>query len=377
MNLLTGVLLLMLMPQPPRPLIGTVAAIRVEAGEIDIKPDSGEQVKVSFTPETLFQKVAPGEKNLQNAAPIKSAKLTTGDRVLVTLDPLTRNARRVIVMSGNEIARRNEADRRDWIARGVSGTVTAKEPGRITLKLRSMGGESSATVTVDQGASFKSYAPDSVLFADAKPSSLAEVSVGDQLRARGQKSEDGLSVAADEIVFGTFVTRAGTIASVNAAAGEVTLKELGSEKPLLVKISSQSQLRRMPSFSGTGGGFPGAGGGAPGGGMPAGGPPGGMPGGGPPDIAQMLERMPAAKIEELKPGETVVISSTKGARNDQITAITFLSNADTLLRMVSARSGNRQGGNEDGVSMNGGMMGGSGMSGASGLGGFELPSMIP
>jgi hypothetical protein len=373
-QVLIAAVFLLMIPQPPKPLIGTVTAVRADAGEIDVRPDAGDQVKVAFTADTLFQRVAPGEKNLQNAAAIKAGDLAAGDRVLVALDPLTRNARRVVVMSGNEIARRNEADRRDWVARGISGTVTAWAPGKITLKLRSIGGETTAAVTVDQGTSFKRYAPDSVLFADAKPSSLAEVNVGDQLRARGSKSEDGLEVAADEIVFGTFVTRAGTIAAVNAAAGEVTLKELGSEKPLLVKISSQSQLRRMPAFGGMGGGMPG--GGPPGGG-PSGGGMAGRPGGGPPDMAQMLERMPAAKLEELKPGETVVVSSTKGARNDQITAITFLSNAETLLRMVSARSGSRQGSNEGGMSMGGGMMGG-GMSGASGsLGGFELPSMIP
>ena len=31
----------------------------------------------------------------------------------------------------------------------------------------------------------------------------------------------------------------------------------------------------------------------------------------------MLERMPLSKLEDLKPGETIVVSSTKGAKNDQ------------------------------------------------------------
>ena len=48
-------------------------------------------------------------------------------------------------------------------------------------------------------------------FAEAKRSGLAEIGVGDQVRARGVKSEDGLKVTAEDVVFGTFVTKAGTI----------------------------------------------------------------------------------------------------------------------------------------------------------------------
>ena len=59
------------------------------------------------------------------------------------------------------------------------------------------------------------------------------------------------------------------------------------------------------------------------------------PGGGAPDLAQMIERMPPGKIEDLKPGEMVVVSSTKGAKSDQLTAITLLANADMLIRMLT------------------------------------------
>ena len=71
---------------------------------------------------------------------------------------------------------------------------------------------------------FRRYAPDSVKFADAKPSKLDEISVGDQLRARGAKTPDGLAIAADEVVFGTFLTTAGSVVSVDAAAKEITIQ---------------------------------------------------------------------------------------------------------------------------------------------------------
>ena len=36
----------------------------------------------------------------------------------------------------------------------------------------------------------------------------------------------------------------------------------------------------------------------------------------------MLERMPLSKLEDLKAGETIVVSSTKGAKSNEVTAIT-------------------------------------------------------
>jgi hypothetical protein len=97
--------------------------------------------------------------------------------------------------------------------------------------------------------------------------------------------------------------------------------------------------------------------------------------GGSRDIAQMLERMPATTIGELKKGDTIVFSSTKGAQGDQLTAIMLVGNADALIRMASMQSG---GNRENGIGsrgMNAGMMGQ--MDGFGGFGGFELPGMIP
>ena len=53
----------------------------------------------------------------------------------------------------------------------------------------------------------------------------------------------------------------------------------------------------------------------------------------------MLERMPLAKLEDLKAGETIVVSSTKGAKSNEVTAIMMLANADGILQMIAAQSG--------------------------------------
>jgi hypothetical protein len=273
-------------------------------------------------------------------------------------------------MPAGDIAKRNDADRLDWQKRGVAGIVSARTANRITVKTRTLSGEIEAVVTVDEHTSFKRYAPDSVKFSDAQASSLSAVNVGDQLRARGEKSEDGLKVAAGEVVFGTFVVKAGTVAAVDPASRQITVKELGSNKPLTVVFTADSQIKQMPAFPAgmmggmARGGMPGAASGGRSGAAPMGGRAGGF------DINQMLEMMPAVKLEDLKPGSTVVISSTKGAKTDQLTAIMLLSNADMLIQMASAMSG---GGSRGGSGMGGmgagmGSMMGGDAGGLSGLG---------
>jgi hypothetical protein len=286
-------------------------------------------------------------------------------------------------MPAADIAKRNEAERLDWQKRGVSGVVAARKGNEITLKIRSLLGETQAVVTAGEKTTFRRYAPDSVKFADARQSNLAEVSVGDQLRARGEKSEDGSKVAAQEIIFGTFLTKAGKIATVNPQTREIAIVELNTNKPLLVKLTADSQLKRMPNFPAMGGGMPG---GSMPGGPPAGGTrPGGMTGGPPtgtrpPDLAQMLERMPQVKLEDLQPGQTIVVSSTKGATKDELTAIMVLADAGMLIRLASTQTAAR---GAQGVAGQMGGMGGAGMAGGAsgglsgGLEGMQLPGIMP
>ncbi len=370
--------------QTQRPLVksivGTVTAFKPESPDLEVKPDNAPPVSLKLTDKTLALRVAPGEKDLKKAESIAVADLSVGDRVLVTLDQDGANVRRVIVMSLADITKRNDKDRQDWVRRGVTGIVAAKDPTQITLKMRTMQGPVQAIVTVDEHTKYKRYAPDSVKFSDAKVSNLDEIQVGDQLRARGQKSEDGLKVTAEDVVFGTFLTKAGSVASVNSQSGEITIKELGSGKPLVIKLTADSQIKKMPDFGGAtpGGGQAGSlgGGQRPAeGGSPAG---AGFRGagagaGGHRDVSQMIERMPAGSIGDLKPGDTIVVSSTKGTQSDQVTAIMLIANAEMLIRMASPSQGGNRG--EGGSARGAG--GGMGMGQMEGLGGFELPGITP
>ena len=343
----------------PKAILGSITEFKAEDAVVVVKPDNTDAVNVKMTPETVFQRVAPGERDLKKAAAMKMTDMALGDRVLVSFKPGTTEALRILVMAATDISKRNEADSLDWTKRGIAGVISAKTGNTLTLKKRGLTGEILMTVTVDDKTAYRRYSADSVKFQDARISKLDEVSVGDQLRARGAKSEDGLKVTAEEVVFGTFVTKAGTITAINPDS--ITVTEIGTNKPLTIKLTGDSQIKKMPDMAGMMMGR----GGAPGGAPPAGGPP---PGAGArmPDMSQMVERMPAAKLDQLKAGEKIVVSSTKGAKPDEVTAIMLLGNADLLIQMATVPSGGRGGA---------GAQGGGGM-GMGGLQSLDLPSMI-
>ena len=299
-------------------VLGTVTSFNKDARTLDVKPDNGAAVPVKLIGNTVVQRIAPGQTNLANAVAIQAAEIAAGDRVLVTVGSNGTDALRVVVISATDIAKRDDADRQDWANRGISGIVASKAGNQIVLqKVKSPGGDVQPAIAVSEKTKFRRYSPDSVKFADAKLSKLDEVSVGDQIRGRGEKSPDGLKVDAEEIVFGTFLTKAGSVVSVDASVKEVTVKELGSGKTLIVRLTPDSTIKQMPAAPADGRGA------APGSG----------------NLAQIIDRLPAGKIDDIKPGTSIVVSSTKGSEPDKVTGIMIVANADLLIRMAGTPSG--------------------------------------
>ena len=63
--------------------------------------------------------------------------------------------------------------------------------------------------------------------------------------------------------------------------------------------------------------------------------------GGGPDMQEMLERMPAVTVAELKPGEMIIASSTVGADPARATAIALVTGVDALLQRPGGQQGAR------------------------------------
>ena len=342
-------------------VIGEVKAIDATARQMTVKTDAGSVVTAILSDTTTYLRVAPGEKDLTNAAKITFADVAEGDRVMargkVSDDKKTVPARALIVMTKADLAKKHEAERAEWRRRGILGVISALNPTskEITITTRSMGGSTPVIIPVGEKVEMRRYAPDSIKFGDAKESNFAELKVGDQLRALGERSPDGSKFTAEKIVTGSFRTVAGTVTAIDAATGEIKINDLEKKQPLTIVVKQDAVLRKFPPASemtmmlgrGPGpGGTPtaqtqpatgqqaagGQGAGAAGG--PGRGP--GMRVGGP-NIQDMLERLPTIALADVKAGDTIIVSSTQGADPGRLTAITLVSGADTLLNMIAAR----------------------------------------
>jgi len=337
--------------------IGEVKSIDTSGKLITIKTEAGSTVMVLYTDRTNYKKLKPGETSLTNAADITVNDVGEGDRIMargnVAEDHKSVSALQIIVMSKGDIAKKQDAERLEWRRRGVLGVIQALKPEahEITIQSRTMAGNTSIIIPVSDKTEMKRYAPDSIKFADAKPSTFTELKVGDQLRALGDRTPDGTHFNPEKVVTGSFRTVGGVVTAVDPATGEIKINELEKKKPLTIVIKHDSVLRRFPPASEMGammGGFNrGGGGGAPGGGPPpqGGQAPAARPQGGPGgpggrggfNINDMLEKLPTISIADVKVGDTIIVSSTQGVDPTRLTAIALVSGADTLLTMLAPR----------------------------------------
>ena len=338
-------------------LIGTVKAITSNA--VTLGPDSGSDITVFVQDSTRMVRTAPGQSSLKDATPIKLEDLQVGDRVLVrgqtSADAKSLVASAIIVMKRSDIEQKQQAERADWQKHGVGGLVSAVDAGSgtITISTMALGTVNKLVVHISKDTVVRRYAPESVRFDDAKPGTLDQIKPGDQLRARGSRNADGSEFAAEEIVSGSFRNIAGTVASVDASQNAVNVMDLVTKKPVSVKVTADSQMRKLPLMmaqgiamrlkGGPAGASPsgaGAGGSASSASQPGGGPPPGDAGGsrpsGGPDFQQMLNRLPAATLADLQKGDAVMIVATQGTAAGGVTAITLLSGVEPILTSSSS-----------------------------------------
>ena len=311
---------------------------------------------------------------------ITLADVGVGDRVVIlgkTSDDRQAVMGRVLIVAKKaDIAGKHERDREEWRRRGTLGAVASVDATAKTITITTRTPEGPKPVVIDaSGAAvqFRRYPPGSVKYAEAQPSSFAEVRVGDQLRVLGDRTADGARVTPEIIAFGSFRTLIAKVVAVDAANKVLKVNDEQNKRELQVSLVADSTVRRMPERMGMmfarmaagGGAMMGGrpGGGAPGGGQgrPEGAPPpqqqrpqqgGEGPGGGGPrrmmmggggfDVQEMIERLPQVQLAELKPGDVVIVSSTLGSDPARATAITILAGAEPILMAMQA--GPRQAG---------------------------------
>jgi hypothetical protein len=345
---------------------GTIKSI--SGNTITLSTDAGTEVSVLVQDAAKLVRIAPGQTDLKDAAPIQMQDLQPNDRILVrgNLAPDGKSvlALSIIAMKNADIAEKQAREREEWQKHGTGGLVSSVDTASstVTVSLPAIGEKKNIAIHLSKDTILRRYAPDSVKFDDAKLAPLDQIKPGDQLRARGTRSADGSELAAVEIVSGTFRNIAGTISSIDASAGSITIQDLATKRPATIKITSDSQLRKLqpamaqriaarlkgvpPDASSQGAsGAPAA---ANAGQAPQaqgpGGPPAGVlgvngagasgrPGGGASgDLQQAISRMPAATLADLQKGDAVMIVATAGGPNGIPSAITLLAGVEAILQ---------------------------------------------
>jgi len=375
--------------QTPAKAVGTVKS--VTGNSVVITSDSGSESTITFADSARIVRAAPGQTDLKSASPIQISDIQVGDRLFArgqAGDNGALVASSAIVMKKTDITQRQQSERDEW-RRGLGGIVKEVNVanGAITVANSLAASGKPIMVHVSPQTEVRRYSPDSVKFDDAKPGSLDEIKPGDQLRARGTKNSEGTEFTAQAIVSGTFRNISGTVVSTDAANNSVTVMDLITKKPVVVRVSGDSEVRKLPPMvatriamrlkggspdaagdssapgqgrpdngnagqaqgSGNRGAWQGRGSGAdgnsPGGRGMQGGQDGsggnwrGGNGGGPPDFQQMLSRMPAISVSDLNKGDAVMVVTTEGTSSSGPTAIKLIAGVEPILTAAPGGAG--------------------------------------
>lgn len=352
--------------------------------------------EITVTEKSVYKRVSAENPNLTAATAGNINEIGVGDRLTVSALPSADGkiltARTVYYMTKADIAAKNAKEAEQWRARGITGKVISvnSQTNQIVVETRTLMGSSNVTLTPKESAKFLRYAPDSIRYDEALPSSIAEVKAGDMLRALGDKSTDGTSFAAEQVVAGAFQTIAGNVKSVDVEKKEVVITNLQTKKDMTIVIGDASVVKKFPTEQaeqlarfqgmaagggmGGGGARPVGGGGPPQGGNRQGPPQGGQTGGGQPGgqgrpgfgggrmggsggVDDMLDRLPNITAADLKAGDMIAISSAKNGTSDRIKAIKLLAGVEPFLRLAQASGqggrGRGQGGVDAGFSIPG------------------------
>ncbi len=350
---------------------GEVSAINATENKISLQTKDGA-IDAILSGKTVFKRIPPENPTLAAAVASTLAEIGIGDKILVTGlvadDKKSLPAKTVYLMTKSDISKKQTTEQEKWKTRGVSGKVTAinSQTKEITIGVRSFAGEKPLILTPNEKTIYRRYAEDSVKFSDAKIGNFNEIKVGDQLRAVGNKSDDGLKMTAEEFLTGSFRMVGGKITAIDVAKKEITIKDAQTNKPLVIIVNDGVLLKKFPAEMAQmmalrlGGGTPQGGNVTvrpPNTGQPTT-PPGGTPrpngqAGGRGEFDDLLNNFPNISLADLKIGDSIAASSAANATQNRVTAIKLVSGVEAFLNAPQAQAGGRGQGGGSGFSIPG------------------------
>jgi hypothetical protein len=328
-------------------VIGAIVEIDTNARSATIKTDGGALIAIKADETTVCLRIPAGEKTLAKAVAIQFADIAAGDRVLVH-GTKTGNeflAQRLVVMPKAEVEKKREHDLEEWRRRGIGGIVRElnAQSAEITLELRGAGAGGRAVIATEK-ADFRRYAPESLSFEAARQSNFAEVKVGDQLRALGDKSIDDRTFKAEEIVSGAFKTIGVTVTQIDLLKNEITATTLDQKKPLVISIAKDSVLHRILPVTATAIAQRALAN------RPVNAAPASLtttsmpkPTGQPViDVQQMIDTLPGISLADLKTGDVLAVTGAVEKDESRLVAIKLAAGVDLVLKALAPQSGKPQ-----------------------------------
>jgi len=236
-------------PASPRSQVaGMVAAVNASASQVSIKTDKGETVTLTTTENTQILHAQAGETDVKKWGKLTVSEIAVGDQALAyfkgAADQKPLLATSLVIRSKADLAQLAQKELEDWKKRGTTGTVTAVDAAAKTISIKA--GQRTLTIQPSDKTEYHRYSLDSAKVSDAKPSTFGEIKTGDQVNVLGNKSEDGATIRAESIFAGTFRQIAATIVSIDQATGEMKVTDLATKRPLIIRVNSDSTMKKLP-----------------------------------------------------------------------------------------------------------------------------------
>src|SRR5579875_1494352 len=312
--------------------LGEVTSIDKDHRGLMLKEDKGGTVDISIGEKAFVLRVPPGETDLKKATRITFGDIGVGDRLLAagTKSGDKFEARIIVIMNKADVAQLQQREQEDWRKRGTSGILASIDPAakRFVLTV----GDKKYNVVATDKTEYRRYASDSAKYADSKAGTLADLKPGDQVRVLGNRDPDALSITAEKVVSGTFTRVAGVITAIDSEHGDIKLTDLISKKSVTVLVTPRSNTRRLPEglanviaqrIVPNGQSTP-----AP----AASGREGGRGGADAiTDLSQLLDRLPAISVADLKPGNAIILAGSPQEDTAHITAITLIAGIEPIV----------------------------------------------
>jgi len=217
---------------------GSVFSIDPVGNVLLLKEPGGYVEDISFTPKTVFTKLAIGETG--SAVRVRAADVQVGDFLCVEALDGT-DASRVAYVTHGDAARAQLEFLVHWQRNSTFGLVESMGitgKGFVVSPALADANGISVPVLVDDNTRFRKFGDNAVRLSDASPIQYGDLQVGEKVYVRGTRAEGDPVWHATLVIKGGVRGILGTVLSVDILQSRLKLREFGSGRKFDVGLPS-------------------------------------------------------------------------------------------------------------------------------------------